>query len=534
LIIPENAPNLEDLMTVAEASRWATEYIKKNVTPSNITYLVQYGRVRKHGIGSVTKVSRMELIEYYQSYLGNRELSWKSELGDHINWALSFDYLKEADTTKHVHRLHPYKGKFIPQLVEYFIDCHTDEFKQDVYFRPGDTILDPFCGSGTTLVQANESGLNAIGVDVSEFNVLIANAKIMPHDLVELQRHFLEITRTLKTHLCDSPVPKFDQRLTAELATFNNTYFPSHEFKYKVRQKLIDQDTYGQDKAEKFLLRYYQLINLHRINIWQDKADTFLDKWYLFPVRQEINLVQAYVNGIENFAVRQAIQVVLSRTVRTCRATTHADLATLIDPVTSTYYCAKHGKVCKPLFSMLSWWERYAQDTLQRLAQFHKLRTKTDQVSLVGDGRNLPLFDALKQQKPEFAERIAKRKIQGVFSSPPYVGLIDYHEQHAYAYELFGFPRQDEKEIGAMFRGQSKSAKEDYAQGIADVLSNSKQFLADDYHVFLVANDKHGLYPSIAERAGMAIVNQFHRPVLNRTEKDKAAYSETIFHLREK
>ena len=38
----------------------------------------------------------------------------------------------------------------------------------------------------------------------------------------------------------------------------------------------------------------------------------------------------------------------------------------------------------------------------------------------------------------------------------------------------------------------------------------------------------------IAENAGMKIVNQFKRPVLNRTEKDKAAYSEIIFHLKTK
>jgi len=30
----------------------------------------------------------------------------------------------------------------------------------------------------------------------------------------------------------------------------------------------------------------------------------------------------------------------------------------------------------------------------------------------------------------------------------------------------------------------------------------------------------------------MKIVNQYKRPVLNRTEKDKGAYSETIFHLK--
>jgi hypothetical protein len=70
--------------------------------------------------------------------------------------------------------------------------------------------------------------------------------------------------------------------------------------------------------------------------------------------------------------------------------------------------------------------------------------------------------------------------------------------------------------------------------GISDVLNNCKKFFAKDYDVFLVANDKSNLYPKIAENAGMKIVNQFKRPVLNRTEKDKGAYSETVFHLRSK
>jgi hypothetical protein len=99
---------------------------------------------------------------------------------------------------------------------------------------------------------------------------------------------------------------------------------------------------------------------------------------------------------------------------------------------------------------------------------------------------------------------------------------------------LFGFHRQDDLEIGAMYKGQGKEARDSYAQGISDVLINSKKFLAVDYSVFLVANDKFNVYPVIAERSGMKIVNLFKRPVLNRTERDKAAYSETIFHLKAK
>ena len=44
--------------------------------------------------------------------------------------------------------------------------------------------------------------------------------------------------------------------------------------------------------------------------------------------------------------------------------------------------------------------------------------------------------------------------------------------------------------------------------------------------------DWPNLYATIIDYAGMKIVNQFKRPVLNRTERDKSPYSEIIFHLR--
>ncbi|MDR3329621.1 MAG: site-specific DNA-methyltransferase, partial [Prevotellaceae bacterium] len=140
----------------------------------------------------------------------------------------------------------------------------------------------------------------------------------------------------------------------------------------------------------------------------------------------------------------------------------------------------------------------------------------------------------VKRKNPEFGCLLENQKITGIFSSPPYVGLIDYHEQHAYAYDLFGFERKDELEIGPLFKGNGKDAQQSYIQGISDVLKNCKKYLADDYSVFLVANDKYNMYPTIAQNTGMKIVNQFKRPVLNRTEKDKTAYSEIIFHLKEK
>ena len=154
-------------------------------------------------------------------------MKWKNRLGDDLNWHLSFDNLREKDTTKHVHRLHPYKGKFIPQLVEYFIDQHKDEFKKEIYFNPGDIILDPFCGSGTTLVQAKEMGIHAIGIDVSQFNCLISEAKLGAYDFNSLFRDVAEIIKQVMLFETGHNFINFEEELSKELTSFNERFFPA-------------------------------------------------------------------------------------------------------------------------------------------------------------------------------------------------------------------------------------------------------------------------------------------------------------------
>ena len=525
---------MTELLSIKEASVWASNHLNKNVTASNISYLIQYGKVKKYGENGTTAVDKYDLIAYYKSFNGQRETDWREKLGDDLNWALSFDNLKEKDTTKHIHRLHPYKGKFIPQLVEYFIDDHTDNFKKETYFNKGDIILDPFSGSGTTMVQANELGMNALGIDISAFNSLIANVKVGKVDFQDLNNEMKRITNSLKEYISQNKNVQFENELLEELNVFNKKYFPSPEYKVKVRKKEIREREYTPQKENEFFETFEKLREKYSLKLKQDKSSNFLEKWYLEPVKNEIDFTFEQLKKIQNPTTKKIITIILSRTIRSCRATTHADLATLKEPVTKTYYCRKHGKICKPLFSMLSWWERYSKDTVKRLYEFEKLRTNTTQICLQGDARNINIISELENKNPDFAQLVKSKKMKGIFSSPPYVGLIDYHEQHAYAYDLFGFKRNDELEIGPLYKGQGREARNSYIEGIAQVLNNSKKYLQEDYDIFLVANDKYNMYPSIAEKSGMKIVNQYKRPVLNRTEKNKSAYSEIIFHLKEK
>jgi hypothetical protein len=69
-----------------------------------------------------------------------------------------------------VHGLHEYKGKFNPQIVKALLNISG--------VKSGDRVLDPFCGSGTTLVECAHMKVRSVGVDLNPLAVFLANAKL--------------------------------------------------------------------------------------------------------------------------------------------------------------------------------------------------------------------------------------------------------------------------------------------------------------------------------------------------------------------
>ncbi len=239
------------------------------------------------------------------------------------------------------------------------------------------------------------------------FNCLIANVKLEKHQLSLIIDAIHKFTRLLKNYQKNKNNIIFEEHLQTELTRFNTLYFPSPEFKRKIANKEIDEHKYAKEKE--FITTFFELVNKYNIKITQNKNQSFLDKWFLEPVRKEIDFLSQEIKKIDNKDVKNVLSIILSRTVRSCRATTHTDLATLKKPVTTTYYCKKHRKICKPVFSISKWWEFYTKDTLNRLIEFDKLRTNTFQICLTGDSRTIDIYKEINKINKHFGELLLKQ-----------------------------------------------------------------------------------------------------------------------------
>jgi DNA modification methylase len=106
-----------------------------------------------------------------------------ADAGDAEDW----DYAT-ADTKSHTHCYHVYPAMMIPQVARRLIR---------LYGRAGGMLLDPFCGSGTSLVEARMAGMNAIGVDLNPFAVFLARVKTTDFDLEQVAREAKSLRATV-------------------------------------------------------------------------------------------------------------------------------------------------------------------------------------------------------------------------------------------------------------------------------------------------------------------------------------------------
>jgi hypothetical protein len=220
---------------------------------------------------------------------------------------------------------------------------------------------------------------------------------------------------------------------------------------------------------------------------------------------------------VSEYGHADVLRIVLARAARSARLTAHFDLEAPKAPQQGEYWCHKHRRECRPVDSAAGFLRRYTLDTLARIERFASARDAEREATVLhGDAREMALAG----------------RFDGILTSPPYPGLIDYHEQHRYAYELLPLDDRREREIGAAASGTSLAALEAYRVGIAAVLARGSAALRPDAPVLVVVNDRRDLYPEILERAGLQLEARLRRHVNRRTGRRAGEYFEDVLVAR--
>ena len=143
----------------------------------------------------------------------NEILSTFAKLKPELSW--SFAGTTTAQTGYITHNYHRYPAKFIPQLAARLI-CEYSEI--------GDLVVDPFMGSGTTLVEAKIHGSPSIGVDINPVAHLITMAKINP----------------IEPNYLDSIIAKIESKLTSDYTGQLMLFDDSRAYEYALNHERID------------------------------------------------------------------------------------------------------------------------------------------------------------------------------------------------------------------------------------------------------------------------------------------------------
>ena len=99
---------------------------------------------------------------------------------------------KNSFTRYSLHKLHWYPASFIPQIPAFLIELFSKE---------GDIVYDPFCGSGTTLLEAIRLKRRTIGCDINSLAVDISKVKTTFYEKKRLENNIEQLNMTLNNDL---------------------------------------------------------------------------------------------------------------------------------------------------------------------------------------------------------------------------------------------------------------------------------------------------------------------------------------------
>ncbi len=280
------------------------------------------------------------------------------------------------------HVIHSFPAKFPPQLPRLFIENLTE---------PGNTVLDPMSGSGTTLLEAYLTGRKGVGLDIDPLALRIARVKVQP----------LNAERILQT---------------------------MHHILKQVEQNLLSHD-------EKRFRAAFE-------NFFDEETQNFIDYWFAPEVSKTLFYLMQEIQQIEDIKIRLFFEIALSSTIITkSGGVSYAlDLAHTRPHRAKIVYDREGNEILredtknvsptrlklltKTLRPVLSEFEKRVRTNLRGETGRNVIDLTPELIA--GNAQNLPLHD---------------ESVDLVVTSPPYASnAIDYMRAHKFALIWFGFP----------------------------------------------------------------------------------------------
>ena len=262
------------------------------------------------------------------------------------------------NTNYGTHNFHRYSSKYIPQIVTNLLN---------IFSKEGDTVLDVFAGSGTTLIESMSLGRKSIGVDMNPVAYLITKAK----------------TTKIPEHLLNRDLPEIVQKLRndIDLFRFNNSLYESQlDFGYSV------------DRVSSKKILEYKRVDFK-----------YIDAWFQPQVKEELSIICEHIRGIKDIKLRNFFICAFSAIIRT------------VSNANSGYGNLMVDKKKRKINNTFEIFERHLFKMTKGLREF--------QESLpTGGGSKIYLADS---RKLDFIE---KSSIDLIVTHPPYIGAVPYAE----------------------------------------------------------------------------------------------------------
>jgi len=384
----------------------------------------------------------------------------------------SIDYPIKPEKQKQWHwRIHPYFTKQASNVVREYVRNFSKE---------GDIVLDSFCGTGVTLIEALTLKRRAIGVDLSPLAVFI----------------------TRETCVAPIDIEKFDK----EFDKIKKAILPLVEFIRKDNQELIDDY-----KIEEW---YPKGIKLPSNSDFEFVEDLF-DKKQLIIYSKLL----ALINRISDFEIKELFRLIFSNTLGKANLTYMDNLVRGSEGGGSSIF-GKY-RYWKPKKSVIiDVWKNFSQ----RYKNIKKVKQESNK--LFRDYFKEPKTDffkenatfwVLKGSATDLSKFIPNESIDYIYTDPPYGAHIAYLDLSTMWNAWLGFEiKEEDKKLEAIEGGELKKSKEDYINLIFDSISEMARVLKKGKYLSIVFQHKDVAYWNMiqeaCQKAGFSYVNTVYQP----------------------